>query len=190
MTPIRPWLRLAAACAATFAFALPAAAQDWKMDTGQSRLGFSLKQMNVPTEGGFKRFLASAAFDPSSPETGQFTIDVDINSIDTGSDEGDSEVKRPVWFDTARYPRATFTSTRLRKEANGSLTAFGNLTIKGQKRPSAAPFSLLRQAGGGYLAQGRFQLKRSDFGIGGGDWDEVVANEVEVVVVLLLILLI
>ncbi len=160
--------------------ALPAAAAEWKMDTGQSRLDFSLKQMNVPTDGGFKRFLASATFDPASPEAGQFKIDVDINSIDTGSDEGDSEVKRPVWFDSARYPRATFTSTRLRKEANGSLTAFGTLTIKGQKRPIAAPFSLLRQPGGGYLAQGRFQLKRSDFGIGGGDWDEVVANEVEV----------
>jgi len=162
--------------------ALPAAAAaaEWKMDTGQSRLDFSLKQMNVPTDGGFKRFLARAKFDPASPETGQFNIDVDVNSIDTGSDEGDSEVKRPVWFDTARYPRATFTSNRLRKEANGSYTAFGTLTIKGQTRPASAPFSLLRQPGGGYLAQGRFQLKRSDFGIGGGDWDEVVANDVDV----------
>jgi polyisoprenoid-binding protein YceI len=160
--------------------ALPAAAQEWKMDAAQSRIGFSLKQMNVPTDGGFKRFITSATFDPASPETGQFKIDVDINSIDTGSDEGDSEVKRPVWFDTVRYPRATFTSTRLRKEANGSLTAIGNLTIKGQTRPIAAPFSLVRQSGGGYLAQGRLQLKRSDFGIGGGDWDEVVANDVDI----------
>jgi polyisoprenoid-binding protein YceI len=160
--------------------ALPAAAQDWKMDAAQSRLGFSLKQMNVPTDGGFKRFLASATFDPASPESGQFKIDVDVGSIDTGSDEGDSEVKRPVWFDTARYPRATFSSNRVSKEANGTYTAFGTLTIKGQTRPYSAPFSLQRQPGGGYLAQGRFQLKRSDFGIGGGDWDEVVANDVEV----------
>jgi polyisoprenoid-binding protein YceI len=160
--------------------ALPAAAQDWKMDAGQSRVDFSLKQMNVPTEGGFKRFLASATFDPASPETGRFQIDVDINSIDTGSDEGDSEVKRPVWFDTARYPKATFVSNRVRREADGSLTVFGNLTIKGQTRPFAAPFSLVRQPGGRFLAQGRFPLKRSDFGIGGGDWDEVVANEVDI----------
>jgi polyisoprenoid-binding protein YceI len=160
--------------------ALPAAAEEWKMDAGQSRLGFSLKQMNVPTEGGFKRFLASATFDPAKPEAGQFRIDVDIDSIDTGSDEGDSEVRRAIWFDTARYPKATFTSTRVRREANGSFTAFGNLTIKGQTRPYSAPFSLLRQPDGGFLAQGRFPLKRSDFGIGGGDWDEVVANEVDI----------
>lgn len=161
---------------------LPAAATaaDWNMDATQSRLGFSLKQMNVPTEGGFKRFHASATFDPASPETGQFRIDVDVDSIDTGSDEGDQEVKRPVWFDTARYPRATFVSNRVLKGANGSFTAFGTLTIKGKARPASAPFALLRQPGGSYLAQGRFQLKRSDFGIGGGDWDEVVANDVEV----------
>ncbi len=66
------------------------------------------------------------------------------------------------------------------KETNGSFTAFGSLAIKGQTRPASVPFALLRQPGGSYLAQGRFQLKRSDFGIGGGDWDEVVANDVEV----------
>jgi polyisoprenoid-binding protein YceI len=160
--------------------ALPAAAQDWKMDTAQSRLGFSLKQMNVPTEGGFRRFVAGATFDPAKPEAGQFRIEIDINSIDTGSEDGDSEVRRPMWFDSARYPKATFASNQVRKEADGSLTVFGNITIKGQTRPYSTPVSLVRQPGGGYLAQGHFQLKRSDFGIGGGDWDDVVANTVDV----------
>jgi len=160
--------------------ALPGSAQDWKMDTGKSQLSFAIRQMNVATEGGFKRFTTRAAFDPARPEAGSFRIEVDLNSIDTGSDEGDSEVKRPVWLDTARHPKATFVSKSVRKEANGSYTALGDMTIKGQTRPFAAPFSLLRQPGGGVLAQGRFPLKRSDFGIGGGDWDEVVANEADI----------
>ena len=159
---------------------LPVAAQDWKMDAGKSQINFAIRQMNVPTEGGFKRFATKAHFDPARPETGRFQIEVDINSIDTGSDEGDSEVKRPAWFDATRHPKATFVSTRLRKEANGSYTALGDLTIKGQTRAFAAPFSLVRQTGGGFLAQGRFPLKRSDFGIGAGDWDEVVANEADI----------
>jgi len=160
--------------------ALPAAAQDWAMDPGKSQLAFAIKQMNVPSEGGFKRFVARASFDPAKPEAGSFRIEVDINSIDTGSDEGDSEVRRPVWFDSARHPKATFVSTSVRKEANGSYTALGNMFLKGQTRPFAAPFSLQRQPGGGWLAQGRFPLKRSDFGIGGGDWDDVVANEADI----------
>lgn len=161
-------------------FALPASAQDWKIDAGQSQLGFAIRQMNVPSEGGFKRFSARVSFDPARPEAGSFRIEVDIGSIDTGSDEGDSEVRRPVWFDTARHPTATFVSKQVRKEANGSYTAFGELTIKGRTRPFAAPFTLARQPGGGFLAQGRFALKRSDFGIGGGDWDEVVADQADI----------
>lgn len=160
--------------------ALPAAAEDWKMDAGKSQIGFAIRQMNVPTEGGFKRFSARVALDPTRPEAGRFQIEVDLNSIDTGSDEGDSEVKRPAWFDTARHPRATFVSKSVRKEANGSYTALGDMTIKGQTRAFAAPFSMVRQPGGGLMAHGRFPLKRSDFGIGGGDWDEVVANEADI----------
>jgi polyisoprenoid-binding protein YceI len=114
---------------------LPAAAQDWTMDPGKSQLVFAIKQMNVPTEGGFKRFVARASFDPAKPEAGRFQIEVDINSIDTGTDDGDAEVKRPVWFDSARHPRATFVSKSVRKEANGSYTALGDMTIKGKTLP-------------------------------------------------------
>lgn len=163
------------------AFIVPsAAAQDWIVDPGKSRISFGIRQMNVMTDGGFTRFAARASFDPARPETGRYQIEVDIGSIDTGTAEGDSEVQRPAWFDSARYPRATFVSKSVRKEASGSYTALGDLTIKGQTRPLAAPFALVRQPGGGILAQGSFALKRSDFGIGGGDWNDVVADEAEI----------
>jgi polyisoprenoid-binding protein YceI len=163
------------------AFIVPvASAQDWAVDPVKSRIGFGIRQMNVMTEGGFRRFAAKASFDPARPEAGRYQIEVDINSIDTGAAEGDSEVQRPIWFDSARYPRATFASRSVRKEANGSYTALGELSIKGQKRALAAPFILVRQPGGGFLAQGRFTLKRSDYGIGGGDWNDVVADEADI----------
>jgi polyisoprenoid-binding protein YceI len=160
--------------------AAPAWAQDWKLDAGKSQVRFSIRQMNVPAEGGFKRFAAQASFDPARPEAGRFQFEVDIASIDTGSDEGDVEVQRPIWFDTARYPKAGFVSKRVTKQTNGSYTALGELTIKGRTRPFTAPFALLRQPGGAWLAQGRFPLKRSDFGIGGGDWNDVVADEADI----------
>lgn len=163
------------------AFIVPvASAQDWAVDPVKSRIGFGIRQMNVMTEGGFRRFAAKASFDPARPEAGRYQIEVDINSIDTGAAEGDSEVQRPIWFDSARYPRATFASRSVRKEANGGYTVQGSMTVKGQTRPFAAPFVLTPQPGGGYLAQGRVTLKRSDYGIGGGDWNDVVADEAEV----------
>lgn len=160
--------------------AAPAWAQDWKLDADKSQVRFAIKQMNVPAEGGFKRFAVQASFDPARPEAGRFRFEVDIASIDTGSDEGDVEAKRPIWFDTARYPRAQFVSKRVHKEADGSYTALGEMTIKGRTRSFSAPFALLRQPGGAWLAQGRFPLKRSDFGIGGGEWNDVVADEADI----------
>lgn len=159
--------------------ALPAAAQDWKLDAGKSQVRFLIKQMNVPTEGGFRRVLARASFDPAKPEAGSFRVDVDIASIDTGSDEGNDEVKRPAWFDAKNHPWATFIARSVRRDAEGRYTAFGELSIKGQNRPLAAPFTLTRQ-GAGWLARGVFPLKRGAYGIGGGDWGDVVADDLEV----------
>jgi polyisoprenoid-binding protein YceI len=158
---------------------LSALAQDWKLDAGKSRINFSIKQMNVASEGGFRRFLAQAAFDPAKPEAGHFRVDVDTASVDTGSTEGDDEVKRPSWFDSKSHPWATFIARSVRRDGEGRFTASGDLSIKGISRPLAAPFTLTRQ-GNGWLAAGRFPLKRGSYGIGGGDWNDVVADDLEV----------
>lgn len=157
----------------------PVLAQDWKLDAGKSQIQFVIKQMNVPTEGGFRRFIAHASFDPARPEAGRFRVDVDTGSADTGSTEGDDEVKRPAWFDSKAHPWAIFTARSVRREADGGYTAMGDLNIKGQSRALAAPFTLTRQ-GNAWLARGRFLLKRSAYGIGGGDWADVVADDLEV----------
>jgi polyisoprenoid-binding protein YceI len=154
-------------------------AQDWKLDPGKSRIGFTIKQMNVASEGGFRRFIAQAAFDPAKPEAGHFRVDVDTASVDTGSAEGDDEVKRPAWFDSKAHPWATFIAKSVRRDGEGRYTASGELSIKGISRPLAAPFTLTRQ-GSGWLAAGRFPLKRASYGIGGGDWNDVVADDLEV----------
>jgi polyisoprenoid-binding protein YceI len=154
-------------------------AQDWKLDPGKSQVRFSIKQMNVASEGGFRRFLAQATFDPAKPEAGRFRVDVDTASADTGSAEGDDEVKRPAWFDSRNHPWATFIAKSVRRDGEGRYTALGDLSIKGISRPLAAPFSLTRQ-GNGWVAAGRFPLKRGSYGIGGGDWNDVVADDLEV----------
>jgi len=100
--------------------ALPAWAQDWKVDYGKSEIRFVIKQMNVPVEGGFKRFNVQARFDAAKPEQGQFRVDVDVSAIDTGSEEGDGEVKRPPWLDAAKHPKASFVSKTIRRDGAGA----------------------------------------------------------------------
>ncbi|MDP2787347.1 MAG: YceI family protein [Pseudomonadota bacterium] len=162
-------------------FALPVSAQDWKVDTAKSQIGFVIKQMNVPVEGGFGRYSVKATFDAARPELGFFRVDLDVASINTGSEEGDDEAKRPAWFDTARYPKASFVSKAIRRDAAGRFTVMGDFTLKGRTLPLIVPFILTPQRGGGWLASGRAALKRSQFDIGGGEWADpsVVADDLE-----------
>jgi polyisoprenoid-binding protein YceI len=161
--------------------ALPVTAQDWKVDYGKSQVSFVIKQMNVPVEGGFGRYSVKAAFDPAKPELGSFRVELDVASIETGSEEGNGEAKRPAWFDTKRYPKASFVSKSIRRDAAGRYTVLGDLTIKGRTQPLDVPFLLTPQQAGGWLASGRAALKRSLFDIGGGEWADpaVVADDLE-----------
>ena len=54
---------LALAALAPAAFAQP-------LDAGQSQIGFTLKQLNVPMNGQFKQFSGSVNFDPAKPQAG------------------------------------------------------------------------------------------------------------------------
>jgi polyisoprenoid-binding protein YceI len=161
--------------------AMPAWAQDWKVDYGRSEIRFVIKQMNVPVEGGFRRFHVQASFDAAKPEQGQFRVDVDMAGIDTGSEEGDGEVRRPAWLDASRHPKASFVSKSIRRDASGRYTVAGDMIVKGRVRALSAPMLLTPQRDGGWLATGRFALKRSDFDIGGGEWADpsVVANDID-----------
>lgn len=162
-----------------FLASLPAMAQEWRVDYAKSQVRFVIRQMNVPVEGGFKRFSTQARFDPAKVEAAVFRIDLDMASIDTGSPDGDSEARRPLWFDMARYPKASFISKTVSRQADGRFVANGDLTIKGRSRAVVVPFSLVRQTNGGWLAEGRLPVSRADYGIGGGDWNDVVADQAE-----------
>ncbi len=159
--------------------AWPAQAKDWQVDYAKSRVGFVIKQMNVPVEGEFRRFTVQADFDPLKPETGHFRVEVEVASIATGAEDGDNEAQRPAWFDAAHHPKASFVSRSVRKEA-GYYVATGDMSVKGNTRPLAVAFVLRPQRDGGWVATGRFPLKRSDFALGGGDWADVVAEDAEV----------
>ena len=79
------WILPATVAALLLAF--PAAAQQ-KIDPAKSSIRFVTKQMNVPVEGQFKRFDATVAFDPAKPEATKAEFEVDLGSIDLGSDGG------------------------------------------------------------------------------------------------------
>ena len=53
----------------------------------KSTVSFVFKQMNVPVEGNFKRFKSQISFDPAKPTLAKAEIEIDLSSVDAGSDE-------------------------------------------------------------------------------------------------------
>jgi polyisoprenoid-binding protein YceI len=167
---------------ATFALALPAFAQSpRKIDAGKSRIRFAFKQMNVPVEGGFRKFDATVSFDPKKPEATKAEFEVELGSIDLGNSEGETEAKRKPWLHIEAFPKAKFVASSVKAAGPGKFVATGPLSIKGVSQDITAPFSLV-DAGGVRTVEGQFPLKRLQFKIGEGPWSdtETVADEVTV----------
>ena len=148
----------------------------------KSEIGFSVKQMGVKVSGTFKRFTAKINLDAAKPESSSAQIEVDIASINTGSDEGDQSAMDKAWLDAAAFSKAIFKSNVVRTLGTDRYEVKGSLSIKGKPRELTVPFTLKNLPDGSSVASGDFSIRRTDFGIGGGEWNEgdLVANEVPV----------
>ena len=163
--------------------AQPASAQVRAVDAAKSKLAFVYTvEKTIAVEGRFPKYAAQVRFDEKQPEKGSVTLDIDLGAIDTGSADGDTEAKRPLWFDVPKFPKATFASTTIKKVGEGRYEAAGKLTIKGKVRDVVAPFTTAPAAGGGLTATGKLVIRRLLFDIGTGQWADVtqVADDVEV----------
>ena len=182
MTKDRPWgrmLGLALSAGTALAQQPPLAA---KLLPARSEISFVSKQMGVPVEGKFTRFDAQIVLDPRAPETGRVALAIDTGSAAFGAPELDSELPKPTWFDTPKFPQATFQSNSIKAAGTGKFEVTGTLAIKGVSRDVRVPVALARGADNVSTASGSFTIKRLDFKIGDGEWADasLLANDVQV----------
>lgn len=163
-------------------FADTAFAAPREVVAARSEIAFSVKQMGVPVSGRFTRFDAQIDLDPARPAASSAQVSVDIGSLTTGDEEADGVALDAPWLNLAGFPKATFKSRAVRALGDDRFEVNGTLTIRGAAREVTVPFVLQPQSGGAALASGELRLRRTDFGIGGGEWNEgeLVANEVPV----------
>lgn len=176
--PIRA---LTTAAMVALAVASPLAQAQQKLVPAQSEIVFVSKQMGVPVEGRFKKFDAQIAFDPAKPDASKIAFTVDIASATLGVPESDAELPKATWFNTAKFPQATFQSTAVKGLGGGKFEVSGKLAIKGSSRDVVVPVALT-QSGATTTVTGTFPLKRLAFKIGENEWADtsMVADDVQV----------
>ncbi len=150
------------------------------VDTANSTVIATSKQMNVPVDGKFKKFTAQLDFDPPKPAAGSANLTIDTSSYDLGDESYNQQVRGKDWFDTAQFPNATFVSSAI-ASADGAnrFKVTGKLTIKGKSQNVVVPVTVTQQ-GASQTFDGLLPIKRTQYDIGTGEWKDtsVVADEV------------
>jgi polyisoprenoid-binding protein YceI len=164
--------------------ATAAAPSAWTADPAKSTLEFTFVQAGAKTTGRFARFMANIDFNPASPATGRFDVNIDIGSVDTRDKDRDTQLHAAELFDVMKFPRAQYLATQFAAKGPG-FEGNGKLTLRGVSRdiPISFTFEKLTEAGQpvAYL-KGTATMKRLAFGVGQGEWKstEWIDDEVQV----------
>ena len=162
--------------------AMPLVTAAQQIDYGLSQITVASRQMNVPVEAKFKKFIAKIAFDPATPGAIMAQIEVDAASFDVGNDDVNIEALDKDWLDAKKFPKASFVSFSARSLGGGRFEARGPLTIKGRTHDIVVPYTVKTDAAGNSVIEGMFNIRRLQYGIGEGVWRhvDVVADDVRI----------
>ncbi|MFE9309785.1 YceI family protein [Streptomyces sp. NPDC088353] len=115
---------------------LAALTGDYTIDPAHSTLGFVARHAMVTNvKGKFNDFTGSLHLDGTDPAASTASIDVKMDSIDTGSADRDGHLKSADFFKTEEFPQMTFRSTKAEAVGGDDYRITGDLTILGVTKP-------------------------------------------------------
>ncbi len=132
--------------------------QDWKISDD-----YSIKFSSEDPSGIFRGLKGTVKFDENDLGSSKFDVAVDVASINTGNGMKNTHAKSEKWFDAAKFPLITFSSTEITKTAGG-YQAKGTLEMHGVKKEFVIPFIYSHDEKGG-LFTASFDINRMDFNI-------------------------
>ena len=113
--------------------------------------------------GGFRQFTGEFhVVDGKLADMGNKVV-IDTTSIWSDNERLTGHLKSPDFFDVARFPTATFETTRVQETGN-SATVTGNLTLHGVTKQISFP-ATVSVSETGVTAKAEFSIKRFDFDI-------------------------
>lgn len=122
---------------------------------------YSVKFATQKAEGTFSGLGGTIRFAADDLAGSRFDVFVETASIKTGNTAKDKHARGSAWLNAGDHPRITFRSSNFTKTATGN-TVNGALTINGQTRTVALPFTFTDQ-----VFSGELTVNRADYGIDG-----------------------
>jgi len=120
--------------AATTQTAVPGyVAGTWNIDAVHSEVGFSVRHMMVSKVRGRFTTFSGQLVTGENPLDSAVTAEIDLASINTGSEQRDGHIRSADFFEVETYPTMTYRSTGVRLHG-GDYVLDGDLTLKGVTR--------------------------------------------------------
>lgn len=157
-----------------------AAASTWELDPAHSGIEFSVRHLMVSTvKGRFEKIKGVLELDEKDVTKSAVEVTIDLASVNTNEPKRDTHLKSPDFFDVAKFPTATFKSTKVQKAGKNKLKVTGELSLHGVTKPVVleveGPTDAFKTPFGttvrGVHATGK--IDRKDFEIG---WNKVLDN--------------
>jgi len=161
-----------------------AAPETYGVEPNHTYANFSYNHMGLSTQiSKFSKTSGTIVYDKAA-KTGSVDVTIDMTSVDTGSNLFNGHIQGADFLDTAKFPTATFKSTKVVFNGDAPSSIEGNLTIKGVTKPvvlkvnhfaNMAHPMMKKDAIG---ANASTLIKRSDFGA--GKYAPLVGDEVTI----------
>jgi polyisoprenoid-binding protein YceI len=162
------------AAAALSLIALPIHATTYTIEPDHAQGVFRWNHLGFSFPAGqFSRSEGTLEFDSADPAKSSVKVTIPLSSLQTGVPALDEDLKSDQFFDVAKFPTASFESSKVQKTAMaGHLQLIGNLNLHGVVKPVTLGLTVVKvgtNPRSGLPTVGfdaTTTLRRSDFGLG------------------------
>ncbi|MFI8221034.1 YceI family protein [Streptomyces sp. NPDC085932] len=150
---------------------LAALTGDYTIDPAHSTIGFVARHAMVTNvKGSFQDFTGTLHLDGTDPSRSTASLDVVMDSIETGNADRDGHLKSADFFKADEFPTMTFRSTKAEALGGDDYRVTGDLTILGTTRPLTIDLSFNGAAKDPFGNErvgfeGKAQILRSEWGL-------------------------
>jgi polyisoprenoid-binding protein YceI len=144
-----------------------------------SRIEFVASKVTGSHNGSFKDFSGAVDY-AGRPEESRVAVTINMASVQTDTDDLTKHLQTPDFFDVAKYPQATFTSSEIKPggEKGATHTLTGNFQLHGVSKSITFPATIVPGADV-ITVESSFSINRKDFGINyAGAANNLIRDEV------------
>jgi polyisoprenoid-binding protein YceI len=137
---------------------------------------------SVSLVGTFDKWHSTLTFTSPDVTTGVLDIQIEADSVSTGSGMKDGKLKSKEFFDVKQDPLITFKSTKIVQTGPTTFEVNGDFMIRGVTKPQTLMLTVSGEGTGSGEIKGTMAFDRKDYGMTHGIPFVTIADRIEVTV--------